>query len=187
MSSPREPHRAKLIVGLLFREAGVQQKTLAALSDRFGPIDFLTEPRPFTYTDYYESEMGSSLLRQTGSFAQPVQPDALADIKLLTHNLELQWSIENRRQVNIDPGLLSEERVVLATGKNYTHRIYLRNGVYADLTLIYQKGSYRPLAWTYPDYCEPDLLYFFGVLRQKLIFQRTSRLPRNIQTKGTIS
>jgi hypothetical protein len=187
MSLPREPHRAKLIVGLLFREPSVQLETLAALGDRGGRGDFLTEPRPFTYTDYYEGEMGSSLIRQTGSFAQLVHPEALPDIKLVTNSLELQWSIQNRRQINIDPGLLTEERLVLATGKNFTHRIYLRSGVYADLTLIYQKGSYRTLAWTYPDYCEPDLLHFFGVLRQKLIYQRTNRLPRNVQAKGTLS
>jgi len=180
MSLPRDPQKAKLIVGLLYREDKIQQQTLNALADRFGPIDFLTEPKLFTFTDYYEREMGSSLHRQTGSFVQLVEPDSLPDIKLFTNTLERTFSEENRRTVNIDPGLLSEERLVLATGKNYIHRIYLRNGIYADLTLIYQEGAYRALSWTYPDYSQPDLLHFLGVLRQKLIFQRTSRLPRKV-------
>lgn len=180
MSLPQEPQTARLVVGLLFREEIIQQQTLSALTERFGPVDFLTEPKLFTFTDYYEREMGPSLYRQTGSFAQLVQPECLPDIKLFTNKLEGEFSEASRRTVNIDPGLLSEERLVLATGKNYIHRIYLRSGIYADLTLIYQEGAYRALPWTYPDYRESDLLHFLGVLRQKLIFQRTNRLPRKV-------
>ncbi|MDY0039848.1 MAG: DUF4416 family protein [Desulforhabdus sp.] len=180
MSLPQEPQTARLIAGLLFREPNIQQQTLKALTERFGPFDFLSEPKPFTFTDYYEKEMGGSIYRQTGSFEQLVPPDSLPDIKLFTNRLERDFSEENRRMVNIDPGLLSEERLVLATGKNYIHRVYLRNGIFADLTLIYEQGAYRPLTWTYPDYREPDLLHFLGILRQKLIFQRTSRLPRKV-------
>lgn len=180
MSLPREPQTAKLVVGLLFREQRIQQQALNALTERFGPVDFLTEPKLFTFTDYYEKEMGTSLYRQTGSFAQLVRQESLPDIKMFTNKLEAEFSEESRRKVNIDPGLLSEERLVLATGKNYIHRIYLRSGIYADLTLIYQEGAYRALPWTYPDYREPDLLHFLGVLRRKLIYQRTNRLSRKV-------
>lgn len=180
MSRPREPLPAKLIAGLLFRETDVRNQVLTALCERFGPVDFLSEPKSFTYTAYYDREMGSGLYRQTISFLDPVPPVALPDIKLFTNRLEDRLSFEGKRQINIDPGLLSEERVILATGKNYTHRIYLRDGIYADLTLIYQKGSYHILPWTYPDYQEPLLIHFLGSLRQKLIFQRKGKFPRKV-------
>lgn len=178
MSQPREPQPAKLVVGFLFRDYAVQQRVLSELCSRFGSMDFLTAPRLFTYTKYYEREMGSGLLRQTGSFLDLVRPENLADIKIFTNSVEREFSVNEQRVVNIDPGILSEERFVLATGKNFTHRIYLRDGIYADLTLIYQKGSYRMLPWTYPDHRDPLLIHFLTALRRKLAFQRSGRLPR---------
>lgn len=178
MSTPRPPEPAKLIVGLLFRDRDLQQQVWQKLSDEFGPLDLLTEPVPFTYTDYYDREMGPGILRQVGSFFELMEPQRLPDIKLASNALERELGSRQGRRVNIDPGLLSEERLILATGKNYTHRVYLRDGIYADLTLIYQKGSYRALPWTYPDYQDPGLIHWLKALRAKLIFQRNGRLPR---------
>ena len=92
-----------------------------------------------------------------------VPQDQLAAIKLKTNELETRWEVEGQRQVNVDPGILSAERLVLATGKNYIHRIYLGSGVYGDLTLIYSQGSYRPLPWTYPDYQVPETIAMFNI------------------------
>lgn len=178
MSAPRRPNPAKLVVGLLFRDPDRQQQVWQSLSERFGPLDCLTQPVPFTYTDYYEREMGPGIQRQLGTFLDLVDPDALPAIKLFSNDLERRLSPTEGRQVNIDPGLLSEERLVLATGKNFTHRIYLGEGIYGDLTLIYQKGAYRPLPWTYPDYRDPALLQVLQAVRAKLIYQRGGRLPR---------
>jgi hypothetical protein len=177
MSQPQTAPPAKLITGLLFRDFEAQRCALEALEEHFGALDFLTEPEAFIFTSYYDREMGPGLLRQTVAFLDLLPPDRLADAKLATNLMEQELARSRRRSVNIDPGLLSEERLVLATGKNYTHRIYLRDGVYADLTLIYQKGRYRALPWTYPDYQTPRLLHFFAVLRQKLVFQRHGHLP----------
>jgi len=178
MSRPQPPGPVKLLVGLLFSDFGVQQEILSALSNRFGPMDFLSEPVRFDYTTYYDKEIGPGINRQWGSFFHLVAPDMLAEYKLWTNQLEIGFSRNDRRQANIDPGILSEERFVLATGKNFTHRIYLRDGIYADLTLIYQKGAFQALPWTFPDYRDPRLLHYLAVLRQKLIFQRDKRLPR---------
>ncbi|MHC1742150.1 MAG: DUF4416 family protein [Syntrophobacteraceae bacterium] len=177
MSEPKEPSPAKLIVGLLYREESLQREALARLAERFGPLDFLSEPRPFTYTRYYEKEMGSDLLRQTGSFLTPVHSGRLPDIKLYSNRMEQEYSRDGKRRINIDPGLLSAERLVLATGKNYTHRIYLRDGVYADLTLIYQGGDFQAFPWTYPDYLDPTLLHFLRTLRLKLRSQLSGGFP----------
>jgi hypothetical protein len=177
MSIPLEPPQVKLIAGLLFVDSIVRDCALEALFNRFGSPDFLMEPQPFVYTTYYDREMGKNIQRQVCSFLELVPADSLPEIKRFTNQLEVQLSLDGRRRINIDPGVLSEERVVLATGKNYTHRIYLRNGIYADLTLVFQKGAYERLPWTYPDYQEPALLHFFGALREKLRFQRHGVLP----------
>lgn len=184
MSKPQPPKRAKLIVGILFRDFAVQRQVLTILSDHFGPWDFLSEPRPFTYTTYYDREMGAGLYRQTGSLQELVQPAALPEIKHYTNRVEQQFCLDGKRRINLDPGLLSLERLVLATGKNYTHRVYLRDGIYADLTLIYQTGAYRPLPWTYPDYQEPGLRQALAALRQKLLFQYDGRLSRKVHSTG---
>ncbi len=180
MSRPKEPPPAKLIMGLLYGESDIRQRTLGALNERYGPLDMLTEPIPFSYTTYYEREMGSGLWRQMASFEDLVEMGALPDIKLATNQMEADFAVSGKRTVNLDPGILTEERLVLASGKNYTHRIYLRNGIFADLTLIYQKGAFHPFPWTYADYREPLFLHFFRALKRKLMFQRTGRLPRTL-------
>lgn len=184
MSEPRKPSPAKLMMGILFRDFDLQRRVLRRLCEEFGPMDFLTEPEPFSYTHYYDREMGAGIYRQTVSFLQLAPLESLPDIKFFTNALEKENSLDGRRQINLDPGLLSEERLILATGKNYTHRIHLRDGIYADLTLIYQGGAYQSLPWTYPDYQNPELRHFLGILRMKLAFQRNGRLPRKYITKG---
>ena len=178
MSQPTEPYPAKLIIRFLFRDSGSQIQALKALASEFGPMDFLSAPGAFPYTTYYNKEMGQEIRRQTASFLDLVAPQSLPDIKLRTNEIETGLLRDGKRQVNIDPGLLGAERFILATGKNFTHRIYLRDGIYADLTLIYQKGGYRALPWTYPDYREPEFLHYLEVLRKKLRFQLDGTLPR---------
>lgn len=178
MSTPKEPHPAKLVIRFLFSDLTAQLQALEALASDFGPIDFLSASGDFPYTAYYDDEMGRGIRRQTAGFLNLVAQGALADLKLRTNQIEARFLQNGKRQVNIDPGILSVERLVLATGKNYTHRIYLREGIYADLTLIYSKGAYRPLPWTYPDYCEPEFLHYLEVLRKKLRFQQEGTFPR---------
>lgn len=178
MSHPREPQPVKLIVGLLYNDDDVQRQVLAILMKEFGPLDFVTRAEKFTYTSYYNGEMGMELLRQTCSFLDLVAQERLPDIKHFTNELEERFSLEGKRRINIDPGLLTPERLVLATGKNYTHRIYLRDGIYADLTLFFQGGSFHALPWTYPDYRSPTLIPFLNALRQKVLFQQRGKLPR---------
>lgn len=177
MSQPREPMPVKLVIRFLFSDPAVQAEVLRRLEGLFGPMDYLSAPGPFPYTNYYEPEMGKNLRRQTAAYSELMSPAALVDAKLRTNELEKEFSHEGGRWVNIDPGILSEERFVLATGKNFTHRIYLREGIHADLTLIYQKGAYRPLPWTYPDYREPEFIHLLGVLRKRLRFQYDGVLP----------
>ena len=180
MSVPKEPLPPKLITGLLFSNFEVRDHALEGLIEHFGPPDFLTKAQPFTYTAYYDREMGTDLVRQVCSFLHLVRPESLPDVKIFTNQLERELSHNGKRRINIDPGFLTAERLILATGKNYIHRIYLRDGIYADLTLLYEKEAYHVLPWTYPDYQDAALRHFLKVLRHKLHLQHHGRLPTKL-------
>jgi hypothetical protein len=167
MSIPQPPKPAKLVIGVIIRDRAVLARLAGDLAQRFGPVDMVSPWFDFDYTNYYKREMGAPLYRRMFSFADLIRQRNLARIKLATNEMEKAESVGDRRRFNIDPGYLVYERWVLATGKNYSHRIYLERGIYADLTLIFQKGGYRALPWTYPDYAQPDLQRFLLQVRRR--------------------
>jgi hypothetical protein len=167
MSQPQTPHPAKLVIGIFLKHKLRIQSVARDLADRFGTVDMLSPWYDFDFTDYYASEMGAPLLRRIFIFKTLIGQEELVRIKQATNALEQEYCVEGRRAVNIDPGYLTRERFVLATGKNFTHRIYLSQGIYADLTLIYQKGAFRALPWTYPDYASETLRTFLEQVRRR--------------------
>ncbi|MCD6320053.1 MAG: DUF4416 family protein [Candidatus Desulfofervidaceae bacterium] len=175
MSVLKPPLPAKLIMSLIFHEPEQYKQVIEELSHLFGSLDFISEVLPFDHTDYYYAEMGKPLWRRLISFESLISPEDLPSIKNKTNALEKNFTREGKREVNIDPGYLTAERLVLATGKNYTHRIYLKDGVYADLTLIYQKGDFQPLPWTYPDYAGESIKGLLRLIRKKYLYQRKER------------
>ena len=172
MSSPRPPYPAKLVIGAFMQERKLFDLVAGELESRYGPIDIVSRWFSFDCTTYYETEMGGGLSRRMMSFQNLVPQDMLPDIKAATNELEQHYSHEDRRQVNIDPGYLLLERFVLATGKNFCHRIYVGKNIYADLTLIYQDKAFRPLPWTYPDYARSDMLEFLCRVRKKYFYDQ---------------
>lgn len=167
MSTPRAPNPAKLIIGLITKNKALFKPIGLALAAEFGPVDMLSGWMPFDYTTYYEPEMGAPLFRRLLTFKQLINQEALAEIKLATNRLEQSRSTDGRRRVNIDPGYLLHERFVLASGKNFSHRIYIGSGIFADLTLIYQRGGFVTLPWTYPDYADEPMLALLTRIRSK--------------------
>jgi hypothetical protein len=167
MSTPRPPQPARLVVGLLLKDKTLLPGVAAALEDRFGPVALVSPWMPFGYTAYYETEMGAPLFRRVLVFRDMVAQDGLARIKLATNAIEQAYMVEGQRRVNIDPGYLLLARFVLATGKNYSHRIYIGEGIYAELTLIFERGAFRPLPWTYPDYADRPLRDFLQRARSQ--------------------
>ena len=163
MSIPKEADRVKLITSLFSPEEALIEEVIPRLTGMFGPTDWVSPGLPFDRTRYYEKEMGWPLHRRFISFMELVSPADLAEIKLRTNDVEKNCRVNGKRRINIDPGYVALERLVLATGKNYTHRIYLSRGIYADLTLIFQRGSFRPLEWTYKDYADEKVIGFFDV------------------------
>jgi hypothetical protein len=146
---------------------------LKRLAEMFGNIDLMSPWIPFDYTSYYEREMGPSLMRRMTAFKPLINQGSLSAIKLKTNAIERDLSEGQHRNVNIDPGYMLRERFVLATGKNFAHRIYIGDNIYADLTLIFQKGVFQSLPWTYPDYKAKDVQSFLYQVRNKFIIDIT--------------
>ena len=167
MSEPKEADEVKLVSSLFSPEGELLEPVIRELEGLFGPTEWRSPACFFDRTRYYEKEMGWPLHRRFVSFKTLIRPDELVPVKLKTNALENQYLDRDRRRVNIDPGYISLERLVLATGKNYTHRIYLARGIYADLTLVFHKGSFKPLEWTYKDYATPEVIGFFNTLRER--------------------
>ena len=171
MSRPQEPNYVKPISSLFSPEKELIETVIEKLSEILGPVDWISPELAFDRTRYYAREMGLPLYRRFISFERLVRPEYIVEIKLKTNDLESRYLREGKRRVNIDPGFISPERLILATGKNYVHRVYLSKGIYADLTLLFQRGSFRSLDWTYPDYADPEIRALFDQVRKQYMRQ----------------
>lgn len=169
MGEVKEPKPVKLFLGLLIAKLPLLPQIYEALEKELGPIELSSELIDFTYTNYYEPEMGARLKRQFLSFRKLIAPDRLPEIKLFTNELERNFAEEGRRRVNLDPGYLTGANLVLATTKNFSHRLYLGKGIYGEVTLIFKGGKFEPLPWTYPDY--RSNLELFHEIRKKYLAQ----------------
>jgi len=165
VSQPKETKKVKLISSLFSPDATLIDTGIKEMEEEFGPVDWTSDVLLFDRTRYYEKEMGWPLYRRFISFLKLIMPESIADIKLITNELEKAHLDKDKRKINIDPGYVTLERLVLATGKNYSHRVYLKKGIYADLTLIFHDGTFKPLSWTYPDYAEEKVIGLFNELR----------------------
>lgn len=149
---PPEP-RVKLFAAVLYRDESALEQALVSLAEVFSPVDSRGAPHPFDLTDYYEPEMGPGLSRMLVSFTALVSPTALAGAKHASAAVEDALRGDSgHRTVNVDVGHLDAFKVVLASFKARGQKLYLGRGVWADLTLTYAKGHWRPLEWTFPDF-----------------------------------
>jgi hypothetical protein len=163
------PKPVKLIMGFITSDDHLFQRAVEVLASRYGGIDFESDCLPFDWTAYYTPEMGQGLFRRICTFRPLIPRDALVRIKQETNKIEEQFSVEGRRGINIDPGYICAEHLILATTKGYTHRPYLGGGIYADLTLIYCSGEFRSLEWTYPDYASPQIREIMQGIRKRYL------------------
>lgn len=177
MSVPHGPDPVKWFLSAIYARPADLDLCLARLEARLGNCDYRSKPVPFDRTPYYQEEMGGALQRQFFSFRPLADPAGLVELKLFTNALELEFADQGRRRINLDPGYLGHLHLILATGKNAGHRPYLGQGIYADLTLIYESGSFQPLRWTYPDYADPLVIAMLNRLREA--YKETLRLRQN--------
>jgi hypothetical protein len=156
----------KLVMGILSSRGGGGEDVESLLVEQWGPIDYRSPSFPFTFTDYYDAEMGGPIQRSFVSFSLLVDPSRLAAIKRATNAIEDRFRENGRRTVNLDPGLMALSRFSLATTKENAHRIPLEAGIYAEITLLYSRKGFQPLDWTYPDYRSERYLQLLGEIRR---------------------
>ena len=180
----REPNPVKLVIGILAANHQCLSNAVDVLTGKFGNADLTSDVWPFDKTDYYKEQTGSRILRQFLSIEKLIDQDRLAKIKIRTNKLEQKLaknlSLPVPRPVNLDPGIIEPSKLVLATTKNYSHRIYIGRKMFAEVTLIFDKGRWQPLDYTYPDYRQQCYLDFFDKVRTRLLEQlKSSRIKKH--------
>jgi len=170
MGNIRQPNDVKLFVGILTSIPELVPEVEARLVAQFGAMDLRSGPFPFDSTHYYDSEMGKSIQRFFLAFTDLISPAALARIKITTNEIESSFGktvTTLRRPVNLDPGYLEQAKLVLASTKNFYHRILLADGIYAEVTLHFENGAWQSFPWTFPDFSTGRYNDFFLLMRDK--------------------
>jgi len=172
MAEPKPFAAVKYITGVIYAEELILARAVQRLEALLGPVDLKSDGFPFVLTGYYDREMGGELKRIFLSFGRLGRPEDLAAIKIATNKLESELASEAGspgRVVNIDPGYLTSSALIMATAKNFAHRIPLNDGIYAHLELLFRRHGLKFLEWTYPDIrTEPGCADFF--LKARLIY-----------------
>ncbi len=167
-----DPDPAILVAGIMYSEETLRDQAIAAFTDRYGDVELRSEAFRFDMTDYYASEMGDCISKQYICFHNPVEMGDLPSIKHFTNEIEMEYACnihgQPHRQVNIDPGYVTLAKLVLASTKDYSHRIYLAEGIYGETTLRYIHDSFIAIDTTYPDYRTPLAIDFFNAVRDYL-------------------
>jgi len=166
-----------LFIGTLFSEKNCFEDVFPVLKDKFGNVLFQSDIQPWNYSDHYTKELGTPLQRNFIFFDGVIDPSTLADIKLVTNDLEAIYSLDGKRKINLDPGYLTLAKVVLASTKNYSHRIYLGKGIYAELALLYRNHQFIAMPYTYNDYKDPYYLNMFMNVRKLVKRKQDRKIP----------
>ncbi|MFH1370688.1 MAG: DUF4416 family protein [Planctomycetota bacterium] len=170
-----EPKPVKLIIGILAADKNALAAAVKSIAAKFGQIDLKSDVWPFTQTDYYKDQAGPDILRQFVSIEKLIDPGTLAQIKHDTNSLEQQLAdslkLPHPRPVNLDPGFIEPSKLVLASTKNFSHRIYIGNKMFAEVTLMYEKGNWRHFDYTFPDYKQSCYQDFLTKVRNRLLEQ----------------
>jgi hypothetical protein len=174
---------ALLLLAAFSRHAMALDWTAKRAAAQWGPIALASKAFDFTETDYYQPTMGPNLKKLFWAFERPFDPAQLAAIKRLTitweHDFAAQEArgealaddgapITDFRPLNLDPGYLTTAKLVLASTKDHTHRVYLRDGIFAEITLFFRHGRWEHHEWTFPDYRRADYQEFFSQVREFL-------------------
>lgn len=157
--------KAKLITGILISRDTFKESLHYNLAEHFGPVDYISEQLPFTFSTYYDTEMGGPIFRYFISFQNLIDPGTLARVKTTTNKIEDLFREDDKRKINIDPGIMFLSRFILASTKASVQRIPLDSGIYGEITLVYEKKTFRPVEWTYPDYRTNEYIQILSTIR----------------------
>ncbi len=168
MGTPHPPEKALLFLALLFAAKEIIDVSLPILGEHFGDILFETPEAAWSHSHYYDKELGTPVIRRFIFFRSLFDAARLPEIKLQTNSLEDAFSREGKRRINIDPGYITSSKVVLASAKDYSHRLYLGRGIYGEVALYFQGNRFHPMPYTYQDYREPGGVDMFEKARREL-------------------
>ncbi len=168
MGKIHTPYLVKLFIGMISGDERLFRDVEKNLVGLYGEIDLRSPVYEWRHTTYYEKELGKDLKRQFIFFHEPIRADTLPDIKIKTNSIEDTFSIEGKRRINLDPGYITPAKVVLASTKDFAHRIYLRDGIYAEVTLSYHNRTFNPLPYTFPDFRTDEYISLFNTARNLL-------------------
>jgi len=174
MGTIRSPQPVKLFIGMLSCDTSLFDACAQILGREYGPLDFESDVFPWDNTEYYRDEMGDRIERKFIFFEQLMDPGDLPRIKTFTNSVENSFAAQDgavlRRRINLDPGYVTQAKVVLATTKDFAHRIYLGDGIYAEVTLRYSNADrgFTPFDYTYPDYRTDTYRALFNTARENL-------------------
>ncbi len=171
MGDYRPPARAKLIIGFLSGLTELVGQVRKELKNKFGPEEEVLESIPFTWTNFYEKEIGTNPVRTFVSYENTFPREEIVEIKRYTNELELTISNNGLRPVNIDPGYMTLGQFFLATTKDQRQRVYMGNGIFVEPSLYFKDGEFHTFDWTYRDYCSRQYLDYFLRARSKLAYQ----------------
>jgi len=174
MAEPKPFSPVKLICGIITSGENIFNTAEECLISLYGPADLKSPYFKFNFTDYYEKQMGKDLKRRFLSFKNSIFPENISEIKLRTNELEEELrkgQKMSRRVVNLDPGYITSSALIMATAKDFAHRIPLHHGIYAHLELLFSKKEARTLSWTYPDFKTEGYQKFFIEVRRIYISQ----------------
>ena len=165
MGKVRKYNSVKLVVGFIYQDEAIFIQARNKLKNTFGKIDFESGALDFNCTDHYSKEMGTGLKRRFISFTKLIPMSELYRIKLYANRLESKFLNASKRLINIDPGYLDKAKLLLASTKDYAHRIYLHKGIFAEVALTYRGNSFSPNDWSYPDYRRQEYIDIFNQIR----------------------
>ncbi len=168
MAEIREVKPVKPICAVTFTKEVDLDSVISELERILGTVEDRSETYAFNYTDYYTKEMGIGLRKFFLSFSHLKKPDFLAEMKNKTNTVEKKFAKEGKRRINLDPGYVTSAKVVIASAKDFAHRIYLGKRIYGDLQLQYRHGQFWPEKWTFPDYTSQCVIDFFEKVRNRI-------------------
>lgn len=172
MATPSFPKPVLVICAIISRYDQAHEWACEKLARAFGSIALRSTAFDHAETTYYQSTMGSNLKKAFVAFEELADSSNLADWKRRTNLLEVDYASlglhPESRPLNLDSGYITEAKLVLATTKDRDHRLYLRDGIFAEVTLHYQARAWKSHSWTYPDYQRADFQAFFTQCREYL-------------------
>lgn len=172
MGQPTPASPVALIVAVITRHAAALDWARRQTTAHWGPIALESPTFEFRETNYYTAEMGPELNKTFWAFDTLADSGELAEWKLLTNAWEAEFAAlgqhDEPRPLNLDPGYITPAKLVLASTKDFSHRIYLRRGIFAEITLMWRRGSWQHHDFTFPDYRRSDYQAYFTSVREWL-------------------